>query len=118
MSNTATKDDYKPSTINCTPTWKWAASIYIAVLQQKGGSGKEEAAKELMKMADHLDKHNEQAREQAKIEFREIANKELDAAGFSAEPDSKLEQWGIFDARNEAEVIGIICEAVEYRRNN
>lgn len=54
MSNSAQTTAQEPTyeTIDCTPSWQWCAQVFIAVLTQKGNKGKDEAAKELMHMAE------------------------------------------------------------------
>jgi hypothetical protein len=70
MSNSAQTTTQEPviKTINCTPTWQWCASVFIAVLTQKGNKGKDDAAKELMKMADVAQEHADMIK--AKGEFK------------------------------------------------
>lgn len=43
-------------TIDCTPTWAWAAKVYILALENGTGEGKDSARKEIMRMAELLDK--------------------------------------------------------------
>lgn len=42
-------------TIDCTPTWEWAMSIYIAAIAQNGYEAKD-AIDELMRLAKSVDK--------------------------------------------------------------
>lgn len=50
-----------PQTIDCTPSWVFAAKVYIAVLENKKASAeaKKTAKLDLMNMAKVADKYNE-----------------------------------------------------------
>lgn len=51
-------------TINITPTWRAAASIYIMALENGTAEGREEAKAGLMDMAERFDTYIEQMAEQ------------------------------------------------------
>lgn len=48
----------KLKTINITPTWRQAMSIYILSLQRGNEAGKKSAIDELYRIADYLDSLN------------------------------------------------------------
>lgn len=51
----------KPAkTIELTPTWKAAARIYMAALENGTYEGKKNAEAGIMEMAEHLDRINEE----------------------------------------------------------
>lgn len=47
--------------IDCTPTWRWAMSVYIRAIAQNGLDAKD-AIDELMRVADILDNLNNQTK--------------------------------------------------------
>ena len=49
-------------TIDCTPTWEWAMSIYIRAIATKGYKATD-AVEELMRLARHCDELNKQAKQ-------------------------------------------------------
>jgi hypothetical protein len=57
-------------TIDCTPTWRWATSVHLALLQQewrKRNPNQEiidNATKGIYEMADHLDRINQENKKQ------------------------------------------------------
>ena len=58
-------------------------------------------------MSDTTEQHN-----------KEIANEELRKNGYESESLHKLQQWGIFDATNDEQVMSIIRDLLDYRKTD
>jgi hypothetical protein len=52
-------------TIDCTPTWRWAMSVYILAIAQKGMNAKDAIA-DLERLADNVDAKHKQEMEEIK----------------------------------------------------